>query len=63
MSVSVTNELNLANEEINLIKSILRVTPQKRPTIKEILQNPYFLEEDSASTKESEKEIKEKEIK
>ena len=38
-----------------MIKSILRVTPYKRPTIKEILSHPYFTKlEDSVSTKESE---------
>ena len=38
-----------------MIKSILRVTPHKRPTIKEILSHSYFTNpEDSVSTKESE---------
>ena len=32
----------------------MRVTPHKRPSIKEILSHPYFTEEDEASTKESE---------
>ena len=52
----VTVLLFVASEEINLIKSILRVTPYKRPTIKEILSHPYFNEEESTkgSTKESE---------
>lgn len=31
-------------EDINLIKVILRVTPQKRPTIEEILEQPFFKE-------------------
>jgi serine/threonine protein kinase len=43
-----------ASEEINLIKSILRVTPHKRPTIKEILDHPYFSDPETLSTKESE---------
>ena len=38
------------------MKTILRVTPSKRPSIREILENPYFSEEDTASTKESELE-------
>lgn len=33
---------------------ILRVTPHKRPDIKDILAHPYFTVEDSTSTKESE---------
>lgn len=32
----------LEPEDINLVKFILRVTPQKRPTIHEILDQPFF---------------------
>lgn len=39
---SILFNLFLGPEEINLIKSILRVTPYKRPTIQEILMHPYF---------------------
>ena len=35
----------------------MRVTPHKRPTITDILDNPYFNEEDTVSTKESDLEI------
>lgn len=39
----------IENEEINLIKMILRVTPHKRPTVQEILDHPY-LNDDSKTT-------------
>lgn len=53
MKMKIFFNERFTQEEINLIKVILRVTPNKRPTIKEILDNPYFLEDDTASTKES----------
>ena len=48
---------NEGAEEINLIKSILRVTPHKRPTMKDILDHPYFHSEDTLSTKESDLDL------
>lgn len=43
---------DLEPEDIDLIRMILRVTPQKRPTIEDILEQPFFKIQNNFDEKE-----------
>lgn len=38
--------INIETKEIQLIKSILRVNPHNRPEVSQILNHPYFEDDD-----------------